>query len=340
MKFRIRFADQVVGFFIIIALGILVFAIFMLGSRQRWFAKDQTYRTHFDSASGLSTNMAVQYKGFTIGNVKSFDLTSDDKVEVRFTIYDTYLDRVRTCSLVELRVNPIGIGGSQFIFHPGLKGQPMEGDFIPTVNSDEGKEYIANGQIIIPNQDDSITVIITRVNTLLQNINGMVTQLRDGLRGTDTSPLGRSLTGVENTIRDISSLVGGANQSMDPILGDVKQITEGIQSVIADLKIVTGELSNPDSLVLTVLDTEGAVYTNIEKSLESVSGTLKSAETLAAAFPTQIPQITALISDLRDTLETAEDVIMALRNNPLLKNGVPDKGQSGTGGTSPRDVSF
>jgi phospholipid/cholesterol/gamma-HCH transport system substrate-binding protein len=242
---------------------------------------------------------------------------------------------------VELRVNPIGIGGSQFIFHPGLEGKPaMEGDFIPTVNSDEGKEYIANGLIIIPNQDDSITVIITRVNTLLQNINGMVTQLRDGLRGTDTSPLGRSLTGVENTIRDISSLVGGANQSMDPILGDIKQITEGIQSVLTDLKIVTGELSNPDSLILTALDTNGAVYANIKQSLESLSGTLKSVETLAAALPTQVPQVAALISDLRETLESAEDVIIALRNNPLLKNGVPDKGQGGTGGTSPRDVSF
>ncbi|AEF86659.1 Mce-like protein [Treponema primitia ZAS-2] len=347
MKFRIRFADQIVGLLIILALAILVFAIFMLGSQQRWFAKDQTYRSHFDSASGLSANMPVQYKGFTIGNVKSFDLTDDDKVEVRFTIYDTYLDRVRVGSLVELRVNPIGIGGGQFIFHPGLPEESMEGDFIPTVNSEEGREYLEKGLVVISSNDDSITVIITRVNNLLQNVNGAVTQLRDAIRGTEATTLGRTITGIEATVKGVSTLVGDVDQSLPPVLGDIRQIAAEIQGITAeirliagDLKKVSGELANPDSLVMTALDTQGAVYTNLERSLSALSGTLESVEVTAAAFPAMAPQIGAILSELREALGEAADVMVALRNNPLLKNGVPQKIQSGTGGVSPRDVSF
>jgi phospholipid/cholesterol/gamma-HCH transport system substrate-binding protein len=341
MKFRIRFADQIVGFLIIVALGILIFSIFMVGKRHRWFAKDQTYRTHFESASGLSTNMPVQYKGFTIGNVKSFDLTDDDKVEVSFTIYDTYLDRVREGSLVEIRINPIGIGGSQFLFHPGMNQTPLEGDFIPNVNSDEGRDALEKGLVVIPVHDDSITVIITRVNTMLQNINGVVTQLRDAFRGTDTkTSLGRAVSGLEDTARGASALVETAEGAIKPVLGNIEQLTGDIRSVIRDLKTVTTELSNPDSLVLTTLDTDGPIYTNLERSLKSLSGTLESVEATAGAFPAQMSQVAALISDLRSALEAAEDVIIAMRNNPLLKKGIPNRVQPGTGGTSPRDVAF
>ncbi|MDR2739450.1 MAG: MlaD family protein [Treponema sp.] len=341
MKFRIRFADQLVGLLIIAALGILVFSIFMVGKRHRWFAKDQTYRTHFESASGLSANMPVQYKGFTIGNVKAFDLTGDDKVEVSFTIYDTYLDRVREGSLVEIRINPIGIGGSQFLFYPGIRRDPLEGDFIPSVNSDAGKDALEKGLVLIPVYDDSITVITTRVNTLLQNINGVVTQLRDAFRGTDTeTSLGRTVSGLEGTARSASALAENAESALKPVFGNIEQLTDDMRSVIRDLKTVTAELSNPDSLVLTVLDTGGAVYTNLERSLKSLSGTLESVEATAVTFPAQMPQVAALISELRSTLEAAEDVIIALRNNPLLKKGVPNRVQPGAGGISPRDVAF
>jgi phospholipid/cholesterol/gamma-HCH transport system substrate-binding protein len=347
VKFRIRFADKIVGLLIIVALGILVFSIFMLGKRHRWFAKDQAFLSHFDSASGLSANMPVQYRGFTIGNVKSFDLTADDKVEVSFTIYDTYLDRVRVGSLVEMRSNPIGIGGGQFLFHPGLLPDPLEGDFIPSVNSDEGRDYLEKGLVVISGQDDSITVIISRVNALLQNVNGVVLQLRDAFRGTEATALGRSVSGLEGTIRDASSLVGNVDAGLKQPLENAGQITEAIgriaaqtESALADLKILTAELANPDSMALRMLDAEGPVYANLERSLKSIAGILEGLEMTAAALPAQMSQASALIPEIRSALEAAEDVIIALRNNPLLKNGVPDRTQPGTGGTSPRDISF
>jgi phospholipid/cholesterol/gamma-HCH transport system substrate-binding protein len=347
VKFRIRFADKIVGLLIIVALGILVFSIFMLGKRHRWFAKDQAFLTHFDSASGLSANMPVQYRGFTIGNVKSFDLTAEDKVEVSFTIYDTYLDRVREGSLVEMRSNPIGIGGGQFLFHPGLLPHPMEGTFIPSAASDEGREYLEKGLVVISGQDDSITVIISRVNTLLQNVNGVVSQLRDAFRGTEATALGRSVAELEGTVRGASSLVGNVDAALKPSLENTGQITESalrivaqMEAALADLRIVTAELANPDSLALRVLDAEGPVYVNLERSLKSISGIMEGLESAAGALPAQMSQVAALVPEIRSALEAAEDVIIALRNNPLLKNGVPDRTRPGTGGTSPRDISF
>jgi phospholipid/cholesterol/gamma-HCH transport system substrate-binding protein len=139
MKFKIRFADQIVGFLIIAALISLIFVVFMLGTQQRWFAKDFFYKTYFDSAAGLGDNMVVQYKGFPIGNVRSVTLTNDDRVEVSFSIYDQYQNRVREGSLVELIVSPIGLG-NQFIDSPGLGVDVQEeGALIPPVTSPQGR---------------------------------------------------------------------------------------------------------------------------------------------------------------------------------------------------------
>jgi phospholipid/cholesterol/gamma-HCH transport system substrate-binding protein len=50
MKFRIRYADQVVGTFVILSFFILVGFLVAVGSRQRWFAKDARYESRFSSA--------------------------------------------------------------------------------------------------------------------------------------------------------------------------------------------------------------------------------------------------------------------------------------------------
>jgi phospholipid/cholesterol/gamma-HCH transport system substrate-binding protein len=315
----------------------------MIGSKQRWFAKDLTYRTHFESAAGLNINMPIQYKGFTIGNVKSFDLTDDDKVEVHFSIYDTYLDRVRHGSLVDIQVSPIGMG-STFLFHPGIRNEPLEGDFIPSVNSADGKALIAEGLAYIPSQDDSITQIITRINVLLGNVNTLV---RDINNASETSTVGRILRDAESAVSGISDLADDLKQSVPPVVNTVDAAVGDIRRVIADIKVITedltvlsDELANPDSLVLSVLDTEGPVYTNLEEILNSLSGTLKSVDQLAAGLPSNLPLIVSVLEDLSDTLESAQDVIIAMQNNPLLRKGVPARPRSQTGGISPRDISF
>ncbi|MDR2758923.1 MAG: MlaD family protein [Spirochaetaceae bacterium] len=335
MKFKIRFADQIVGFLVIVALVILVFVIIMLGSRQRWFAKDYFFKTYLDSASGLGDNMVVQYKGFPIGNVKSFVLTDEDKVEVTFSIYDKYVSRVRQGSLVELMVSPIGLG-NQFLFYSGLGEELLEeGSLVPVVHSPQAENLIKMGLARVPTRDDSITQLLAQidqvltqfntdllpaVNVILRDLDEVLVEVNEAVAGTDKTSLGRTLGGIDELV----------NVSLDPILRDIKNIS-------GDLEILAAQLIEPEGLIFTVLDTEGSVYTNLESSLQSISGTLRNLEKATAVLPSQVPGI---VSELRDVLKSAEDVLTALLNNPLLKKGVPSPVEVQTNGTNPRDISF
>jgi phospholipid/cholesterol/gamma-HCH transport system substrate-binding protein len=347
MRFRIRFADQIVGIFAVIAMAVLVAVIFILGSHQRWFARDFLYLAYFDSAVGLSNNMPVQYKGFTIGNVKAVRLTEDDRVEAAISIFDIYADRVREGSLVELKVSPIGLG-NQFLFYAGLGEGPLaEGTVIPNSRSPEARNLIARGLAAPPNQDDSITILVSRANALLENINKVVVQVETAFEGTGQTALGRVLGEAESAINAAGKTMGTVEDAASGVPVIAENIAGSLDGLLADIKPVIGNLqtfsemlSAPDGTAARVLDGEGEIYANLEAALKAVTGTLRNLERTTDFIPTQLPRIASLILELQTALGTAQDVLVALTNNPLLKGGVPDHGQTKTDGTGSRDIRF
>ncbi|MDR0290549.1 MAG: MlaD family protein [Treponema sp.] len=328
MKFPIRFADQIVGTLIIVAVGIVIFAIFMIGSNQRWFSRDYSFITYFPSATGLSRNMAVQYKGFTIGRVKSIELANDDQVEVRFIIFDTYIDRVRKGSLVEVITSPIGaLGGSQFLFHPG-RGNDLvsEGGTIPAVNSAEARQMLAEGLAVQPEIDDDINKIISMAGELLATLD-------EAFKGSGDTSLGRTMRDVETVIAD-----------MRPLPSDLKDILDELRvqldPILTNLRDLSEMIADPDSSVTALLDAEGNVYKDLSVSLNSLSGILRNLERTSDFIPTQLPQVAQTLSELQSSLAVAEDVLISLTNNPLLRGGLPERRETNTGGAHPRDLEF
>ena len=110
MKFRIRYADQLVGVFLLLAVLAIAVILVFLGINQRWFAKDYQFRSRFDSASGLSVGMPIMLKGFEIGKIERIELNDDNQVDVLFSVQDTYYDKVLPNSVLELTSSPIGLG--------------------------------------------------------------------------------------------------------------------------------------------------------------------------------------------------------------------------------------
>ena len=90
MKFRIRFADQVVGIFVLAAIVAVAIVLILIGVNQRWFARNYSFTSEFSSGAGLSVGMPVSLKGFDIGKISSMRLNEQSEVDVRFYIEDTY----------------------------------------------------------------------------------------------------------------------------------------------------------------------------------------------------------------------------------------------------------
>ena len=312
MKFSIRFADKIVGTLVILALAMLIFVIFMLGSNQRWFVRDYIYITYLNSASGVSPNMAIQYKGFTIGNVKKIALADDDRVEISFTIFEEYAHRVTEGSIVEVLTSPIpGLGGG-FIFHPGKGSEQLpEGTAIPELSSLEARIFIASGLADKPPGGFDINNIINQITGVLEGINTSLS----GSEGSNDLPLGI-------------------------ILNDISKITTSLVPVMENLDFIARGAAKPTGTVMTILDGDGAFYSSIEDAIVSLAGIIQNLNNVSEFLPGQVPQIAVLINQLNTSLLTVQDVLIAVSNNPLLKGGIPERKETGPGGASPRNLEF
>ena len=338
MKFKIRFIDQIVGFFIILSLVCIALVVIMLGRSQRWLAKDISFVTALPSATGLSKNLAIQYRGFTIGNIKSFQLREDDYVEVIFTIHEEYRDRVRKGSLVEMLISPIGLC-NQFLFHPG-KGELLdEGAFIPVSGSAQARELVRQGLAVEPQHDDSINLIMSRAMDILNDASGLIANLNEAIgAGSDETEIGLIVGSVQKTMQMVEHIPQTVDLAVVTVVKLIENVQTDLNSILANLNGISAELNDPDNLLYSVLDTEKDVYINLIKSLNSVSGILYNLDRTTAFIPGQLPQVAALITDLRLTLRQVEDVMTALTNNPLLRGGIPERPE--THGIGPRGISF
>jgi phospholipid/cholesterol/gamma-HCH transport system substrate-binding protein len=303
-----RFADQIVGTLVIIALAIIVIVILMLGKSQRWFSHDYRYKSYFNSASGISLNMPIQYKGFTIGHVKRIELTKEDNVEVIFTIFEEHNHRVKRGSMVEVQASPIGLGNT-FMFHPGKgKDQLPEGALIPEVSSDAAKQLVKDGLADALESSDRINQILTQVDNLLKTINSAL----EGSTEAEETALGQVLVNLGDAAQSISGVAKELNVQIGPILKNIETIT----------------------------NSEGPIYKDLVEVFDSISGILQNLDRTIEFVPSQLPQVAILLSDLHSALAQAEKLVIALLNNPLLRGGVPELKETGPGSAIPRDLDF
>jgi phospholipid/cholesterol/gamma-HCH transport system substrate-binding protein len=336
MKLMIRFADQIVGALIIIAVGILVFVIFMLGSSQRWFIRDNDYATYFSSASGLSQNMPVLYKGFTIGRVKSIKFNlADDRVDVQFSIFKEYTDKVKRGSRIELVSSPISaLGGNQFLFHPGrgLEKEPLpSGTVIHPANSPEAQNLPDKDLTTAPPQEDGIGNIISQVNQILAKVNG-------ALGGEGESEENKLKTVVDSIVISITEIQGVIEKLSSDL--DIESLMLEIRPAIANFRELSDRIKEPDNSIMAFLNSEGDVYGNIVKTLEAASGTLQQLEGTTGDIHSQTPQIAASLDRLLTALKSVNQVLDSVKNNPLLKRGVPEQAETRAGGSSARNMEF
>jgi phospholipid/cholesterol/gamma-HCH transport system substrate-binding protein len=287
-------------------MGVLGFVFIALGANNRWFRNDTHFQTVLQTAQGLSLNMPVIYKGFKIGSLKRFDLDSNgDTVNVDFVIFDNYTQYARLGSIVEIQTSPIGLG-NQFLFYPGSGTTLLQAEtIIPARYSPEALALESRGLAHIPNTTDSIS-------TLIANVGSIITLINDALSGTNKSTLGRSLAGIETNLTHL-------------------------ESVLANLETLTARL---DSMSADVDKDIAPLYRSLTASLASVSGILGNLDKTSAFMPDAMPDVAAALSQARRSLSSAEDVLTALLNNPLLKGGVPPKAADTPDVQGPRAVEF
>jgi phospholipid/cholesterol/gamma-HCH transport system substrate-binding protein len=342
MRFRIRFADQIVGCFVLLAvLGIAALLVFM-GINQRWFAKNYYFKSRFGSGDGLSVGMSIALKGFPIGKISKVRLNAENQVDVEFFVQDTYYDKVRPNSILELAPSPLGLGGGMK-FHPGTgEGAPQpEMSFIPSLAIPEGQALVKAGLVDLPQNEELVSSLLAKVNPILDDIRSTLVSVKTLVNTVDSAvtgksgPIGGMLTDLQGTPGKVNGAVDNIRDRTNAILDRIAAVSDNLDAITVNVKTTTDSLRDTKGLVTRLLDPKGSIENLLDDNgalLGQIRGTIDDTKQVIAqvrGFVEYInssrPQISGLLEKGKETLDQGKDVLEAAKNNWLLKGGIPER---------------
>lgn len=344
MKFRIKYAQQIVGFFLLAALAALVVVLILMGLNQRWFARSYTFYTRFNSASGITPGMSVKLKGFEIGKLSGFQLNSLNRVSVTLQIYEEYYDKIRPDSVVELASSPLGLGSGSLNLLSGKNTLPPieEYSFIPSTDTILGDNIVKQGLVDKQLGNDAISGIINSIEPLVNSIRETSNSVNQLLTNINGAVEGTSQNQITSLLQDLHKNMGNLDRILQgDVQGKVGPILDNVAAISGNVAKLTDEMKDPKGLIPKLLDAKGSIatllddknqlYDQINQIITQVNQSMKEVRALAVYLNNSTPQISGIMEDARSTLKHTDDVLTGLSNNPLLKGGIPEKKeQSGT----------
>jgi len=287
MSFKFRNLEKIVGVFLTIVILVVIAVVILIGREQRWFEKHYQFTTKFLRGEGLSPGMQVTIKGIQVGSVKSIFLNEDNWIEVTFSVFEEYAERIRKDSVVRLRAPLIGSKSLEII--PGDRNQPVlaSGSYIWSMDTEEGARLLEKKAK--QEKPDEITRI-------LQNVEQLTFNLSDAQGSLETT-----LAKIQSFFDMLTSQDGNLNQTLQ----NLQQITRTIE----DKEGSIGKLMSDNY----------ELYNNITLILENLNTVIKDFQVLSSTMSKTTPEIKAAIERSNRTMDEAIGLMKTLQDNFFVK---------------------
>nr|MEE4267938.1 MlaD family protein [Candidatus Krumholzibacteria bacterium] len=325
MKLLIRHSDKVVGVFFLVGTLFLVGALTFVGVNKRWFQRDLEYLSYFDTANGLSTGLALEYRGFAIGRVKSLHLGDGDQVQVVFSVFHEYADRIVEGSVVELAVQPLGFGSNLF-FYPGTGGGPSlpPGSTIVSTDLPLGRQLVIEGKVDRPQRRDEVATLIASLPPLLGQVEGLVRNLDKVLVHVDQELMGGTAEPGDGLLATVDATV----QEFGDLARRFETLSLGLDPMLESLTALAQQLEDPHGLIPTLMGNEGSAAQFFQDNAQLYQGllsTMAELQEMMIFLKGTTPDLSILLDETTSMLVESEQVLQGLKNNPLLRGGIPPR---------------
>jgi len=167
------------GFFVLLSLGIIVAAVFVIGSKEMMFKSSYKLKTGFKNVAGLMPGANVRVGGLQKGTVQRIDLPKDPSgnvVVVMDMSHDTQ-DILKRDSVASIKSE--GLVGDKFVeISFGSSGAPKlkDGDTIQSAPPLDIADVVTKTNQML----DSATVAIQNVQQTAENLTSITSKINKG----------------------------------------------------------------------------------------------------------------------------------------------------------------
>lgn len=214
----------------LVGILLLLVVIIFMGREQKWFESTFTLRTIFNDGENLSRGMDVKINGLAVGKVNKIAFASNNQIDVHFSIYSDFQDKVHADSCVfREATSPLGGGHLALTIGSPEVRKATNGDLLLSEDDPVVMEMLAKGKIVKKGSLDGI----------MKNVNLLLAQL--------ASPQG-PLIGTLNNLQNISLKLATDQGTVGALLSDRRLFQEllatleTVRKITEDMSIISGTL--------------------------------------------------------------------------------------------------
>lgn len=233
--FKFRYANQMAGTFVLLALGLAIAGIVITGRSQGWFeGKFQVFATFNteEGTFGLKQGSEVLVRNTAAGRVGKIVPNEKGQMEATFVIQERFRQFVTTDSVAHVK-KKFGVAGDSFIeIQMGVGEAVQDGGFV-VVRQDE--EIMATAQKILGQVEaqfqEVVVPLLEEIKQILHNVNLLGSDLQEG----------KGLAGAMMKDDDIAREVKTSIRQVNGILLDSQDMVREVKKLVTDPKL-TGDI--------------------------------------------------------------------------------------------------
>jgi phospholipid/cholesterol/gamma-HCH transport system substrate-binding protein len=141
--------------------------------------------------------------------------------------------------------------------------------------------------------------------------------------GRSAGSVGGSLLSVQNTVENINAVVGRLGPKVNGVLDNLNALSAAVKTASESPRGIVQGLLRPKGSVATILNDNNALFDKLNATLDSLNQTVEQLQDFVRYLNTTAPQISGILDQGRQTLAQSRDVLEGIRNNPLIRGGIP-----------------
>ena len=115
-------------------------------------------------------------------------------------------------------------------------------------------------------------------------------------------------------------------RSTAKLLDQVSELVASVNVITGNFESTSEALKDPTGLIPKLLgDKNNAMYTKIIGIMADIEKSVKSLQSIISNLNSEVPKIAAILNESRLAIQKAQDVLEGIKNNPLIKGGIPER---------------
>ncbi len=280
--FKFRFVNEIVGFFVLLVLALVIAGIVFAGRAQGWFEPTHEVRVEFPDAEGsmgLRPGSEVRVLDTPAGIVRDIEPREDGIMEGVFRIRGRFYQYVRQDS-TGVVMRAFAVAGDAYVEITRGRGDPLPEDhpYIPIVRD---TELLDLAESLLDEVRATTVPAIEQLQILLEEATELTVELRD-----PEGDVQQMLASVNRMVQGVEAGEGAVGKLLrDPEMADevaqlvtrVGTLLEEVQLILEDVGRATAQLPHmTDRLAGELEDVPGLVY--------QTQATLQEAEVLLSGI--------------------------------------------------------